>query len=64
VGSSAVCESTGSPSEIATVKAPEGDFRNWAVIRDWAEGIASELECLFGAPSRATASGDRRSSSR
>ena len=26
------------------VKAPEGDFRDWLAIRDWARGIAGELE--------------------
>jgi len=26
------------------VKAPTGDFRNWDAIREWAEGIAEELD--------------------
>ena len=26
-----------------TVRAQEGDFRNWAEIRDWATGIAGTL---------------------
>lgn len=26
-----------------TLKAPEGDFRDWDEIRGWARGIASEL---------------------
>ena len=29
---------------VKAVKAPEGDFRNWDVIRDWADGIALELD--------------------
>jgi hypothetical protein len=30
------------------VKAPEGDFRDWAAIRGWAEGIARELRVGSG----------------
>jgi menaquinone-dependent protoporphyrinogen oxidase len=29
---------------VKAVKAPEGDFRNWDAIRDWADGIALELD--------------------
>jgi menaquinone-dependent protoporphyrinogen oxidase len=28
---------------VKAVKAPDGDFRNWDSIRDWADGIAREL---------------------
>ena len=28
---------------VKAVKAPEGDFRDWDAIRDWADGIAREL---------------------
>jgi menaquinone-dependent protoporphyrinogen oxidase len=28
---------------VKAVKAPEGDFRDWAAIRGWADGIAREL---------------------
>lgn len=28
---------------VKAVKAPEGDFRDWDAIRDWADGIADEL---------------------
>jgi menaquinone-dependent protoporphyrinogen oxidase len=28
---------------VALLQAPEGDFRNWAEITDWAGGIAEEL---------------------
>lgn len=29
---------------VKAVKAPEGDFRDWTAIRDWADAIASELD--------------------
>ena len=29
---------------VKAVKAPEGDFRDWDSIRDWADGIAPELD--------------------
>jgi menaquinone-dependent protoporphyrinogen oxidase len=29
---------------VKAVKAPEGDFRDWDAIRDWADQIASELD--------------------
>jgi menaquinone-dependent protoporphyrinogen oxidase len=29
---------------VKAVKAPEGDFRDWDAIRDWADGIALELD--------------------
>ncbi len=28
---------------VKAVKAPDGDFRDWDAIRDWADGIAREL---------------------
>ena len=28
---------------VRAVKAPEGDYRPWPAIRDWATGIAREL---------------------
>jgi menaquinone-dependent protoporphyrinogen oxidase len=28
---------------VKAVKAPEGDFRDWAGIRSWADDIAREL---------------------
>lgn len=28
---------------VHALRAPEGDFRDWSVIRGWARGIASEL---------------------
>lgn len=28
---------------VSALRAPEGDFRDWAAIRDWAGGIAAEL---------------------
>jgi menaquinone-dependent protoporphyrinogen oxidase len=28
---------------VKAVKAPEGDFRDWDAIRDWASGIAREI---------------------
>jgi len=38
-------ESLGFGERLMTtaVKAPEGDFRDWDVIRSWAQGIASAL---------------------
>jgi menaquinone-dependent protoporphyrinogen oxidase len=33
---------------VKAVKAPEGDFRDWAAIRGWAEGIARELRVGSG----------------
>jgi menaquinone-dependent protoporphyrinogen oxidase len=35
---------------IAVVKAPEGDFRDWADIRTWAAGIAATLATELAAP--------------
>jgi menaquinone-dependent protoporphyrinogen IX oxidase len=29
---------------VKAVKAPEGDFRDWDAIREWADAIARELE--------------------
>lgn len=29
---------------VRLVKAPEGDFRDWSAIRDWARGISAALE--------------------
>jgi menaquinone-dependent protoporphyrinogen oxidase len=34
---------------VKAVKAPDGDFRDWDAIRDWAEGIARELGVSPGA---------------
>ncbi len=34
---------------VKAVRAPEGDFRDWAAIRGWAESIAYELEREGGA---------------
>jgi menaquinone-dependent protoporphyrinogen oxidase len=28
---------------VLALRAPEGDFRNWTAIREWASGIADEL---------------------
>ncbi len=33
----------GERAMITAVKAPEGDFRDWEAIREWADGIAQEL---------------------
>jgi menaquinone-dependent protoporphyrinogen oxidase len=43
---------------VRMVKAPEGDFRDWAAIRAWAGEIAGALAPVT-APSAASASGDR-----
>ena len=31
---------------VKAVKAPDGDFRDWATIRAWADGIAAELRAI------------------
>jgi menaquinone-dependent protoporphyrinogen oxidase len=33
----------GERSIVAVVRAPEGDYRRWDEIRDWASGVATEL---------------------
>ncbi len=36
---------------VKAVKAPMGDFRDWAAITAWAQGIAAELSSLSRVPS-------------